>query len=319
MTFFKKNDIIKRMFKKGETPFIKWCNFYMNKKHRFSVIISAYNVEEYIERAINSVLDQDFRDYEIIVVEDKSTDETLNKIKQYDGKIKIIENIENKGLGGVRNIGIEHATGEYIIHLDGDDTLYSTSTLKKIDKVIGSKKPDIAFFGFQELNGENDRIRIATKENSTQEARLICDAAFSVPSKCWRREFLVDNNIKFIEDVYYEDMIYSMKAVTLAKETTYGEFPIFNYYKNRSGSIMTTPSVRRCTDMYKMLAYLMEIYEQAPEHLKPYVLSFILNETQSLPLKLKGIMNAINNKENSPIFPKRQYKFKDIKDIEGEL
>lgn len=287
----------------------------MIKKHRFSVIISAYNVEEYIGRAINSVLNQNFNDYEIIVVEDKSTDNTLQQIMKYKGKIKIVKNKVNKGLGAVRNIGIAKATGEYIVHLDGDDTLYNESTLKDIDKVIGDNKPDIVFFGFQEVNG-NSRLRVATKENSTKEARLICDATISVPSKCWRREFLIEKNIKFIEDVYYEDMIYSIKAVTLADKTMYGEFPIFNYYKNRSGSIMTTPSIRRCTDMYKMLAYLMDIYEEAPENLKPYVLSFIINETKGVPARLKGILKAIENNEKSPIFPKRQYKFTDINSIE---
>ena len=235
---------------------------------------------------------------------------------KYDGKIRIIKNLENKGLGAVRNVGIENAVGEYIVHLDGDDTLYNDTTLTDIDKVIGNKKPDIIFFGFQEING-NNRLRVATKENSTKEARLMCDATFSIPSKCWRREFLLEKNIKFKEDVYYEDMIYSMKAITLAGETTYGDFPIFNYYKNRGGSIMTTPSIRRCTDMYKMLAYLMEIYDEAPENLKPYVLSFIINETESIPFKLKGILNAIKNKENSPIFPKREYNFRDINDIKG--
>ena len=287
----------------------------MIKKHRFSVIISAYNVEEYIGRAINSVLNQNFNDYEIIVVEDKSTDNTLQQIMKYKGKIKIVKNKVNKGLGAVRNIGIAKATGEYIVHLDGDDTLYNESTLKDIDKVIGDNKPDIVFFGFQEVNG-NSRLRVATKENSTKEARLICDATISVPSKCWRREFLIEKNIKFIEDVYYEDMRYSIKAVTLADKTMYGEFPIFNYYKNRSGSIMTTPSIRRCTDMYKMLAYLMDIYEEAPENLKPYVLSFIINETKGVPARLKGILKAIENNEKSPIFPKRQYKFTDIDSIE---
>lgn len=287
----------------------------MVTKRRFSVIISAYNVEAYIERAINSVLNQNFKDYELIVVEDKSTDNTLENIMKYEGKIKIIKNEKNRGLGAVRNIGIENAIGEYIVHLDGDDTLYNDSTLKDIDKVIGTNTPDIIFFGFQEVNG-NNKLRVATKENSTKEARLICDATFSVPSKCWRKEFLIENDIKFIEDVYYEDMIYSMRAVTLSNETMYGEFPIFNYYKNRDGSIMTTPSIRRCTDMYKMLACLMEVYEEAPENLKPYVLSFIINETRNIPVKLKGILKAIKNNESSPIFPKRQYKFTDIDSIE---
>lgn len=303
---------------KGEVSQVRVIRKDMEKKHRFSVIISAYNVEAYIERAINSVLNQNFKDYELIVVEDKSTDNTLEKIMQYEGRIKIIKNEKNRGLGAVRNIGIENATGEYIVHLDGDDTLYNESTLKDIDNVIGNNTPDIVFFGFQEVNGDKTRMRVATKENSTKEARLTCDATFSVPSKCWRRKFLVEKNIKFIEDVYYEDMIYSMKAITLAGETMYGEFPIFNYFKNRGGSIMTTPSIRRCTDMYKMLAHLMEIYEEAPKDLKPYVLSFIINETKSIPIKLKGILKAIENNENSPIFPKRQYKFTDIDSVEEE-
>lgn len=304
---------------KGEgIEYLYRCSEVMVKKHRFSVIISAYNVEEYIERAINSVLNQNFKDFEVIVVEDKSTDNTLQNIMKYKGRVKIVKNKKNMGLGAVRNIGIEKATGEYIVHLDGDDTLYNESTLKDIDKVIGNNTPDIIFFGFQEING-NNRLRVATKENSTKEARLICDATFSVPSKCWRREFLKEKNIKFIEDVYYEDMIYSIKAVTLADKTMYGEFPIFNYYKNRGGSIMTTPSIRRCTDMYKMLACLMDVYEEAPENLKPYVLSFIINETKSIPFKIKEILKAIKNNEKSPIFPKRQYEFTDIESIEGEI
>ena len=289
----------------------------MVNEYRFSIIISAYNVEPYIERAINSVLNQKFNNYELIVVEDKSTDNTLQKIMQYKSKIKIIKNKQNKGLGAVRNIGIDNAKGEYIIHLDGDDTLYNESTLQDIDKLIGSNKPDIVFLGFQEING-NNRLRISTKERSTREERLLCDENFAVPSKCWRREFLIENNIKFIEDIYYEDMVYSIKAVTLSKETMYGDFPIFNYYKNRAGSIMTTPSIRRCTDMYKMLAHLMEIYGETPENLKPYILSFIINETKSVPVRLKGILNAIKNNENSPIFPKRQYKFIDIEEVEEE-
>lgn len=286
----------------------------MVNKYRFSIIISAYNVEEYIARAIKSVLSQTYNNYEIIVVEDKSTDNTLEKIAEFSTQIKVIENEENLGLGAVRNRGIEKAFGEFIIHLDGDDTLYDDETLEKIDKLIGDKEPDIVFFGYQEINGSN-RLRLATKENSTKEARLICDATFSVPSKVWRREFLVENNIQFIEDIYYEDMVYSMKAITLSKDTMYGEFPIFKYYRNRKGSIMTTPVIRRCTDMYKMLANLMEVYEQAPKNLKPYILSFILNETKNVPLRMKGILKAIENNEDSPIFPKRQYDFLDINDI----
>ena len=165
----------------------------MSNRCRFTVIISAYNVEAYNERAINSVLNQNFTDYELIVVEDKSTDNTLEKIMKFDGKVRIIKNPVNKGLGAVRNIGIENAVGEYIVHLDGDDTLYNETTLTDIDKTIGDKKPDIVFFGFQEING-NNRLRVATKENSTKEARLMCDATFSITSKSWARRIFIEKN-----------------------------------------------------------------------------------------------------------------------------
>lgn len=285
--------------------------------YRFSVLISAYNVELYIQRAIDSVLQQDFDNYELIVIEDKSTDNTLEKILEYKDKIKIIKNEHNMGLGAVRNIGIDAAKGEFIIHLDGDDTLYDSSTLSKVDELIGSNSPDILFLGFQEINGNNG-IRLSNKENSTKEARLLCDTNFAIPSKVYRNEFLVQNNIKFVEDIYYEDMVYSIQTVIKAKDIMYGEFPIFNYYRNRTGSITTKPCVKRCTDMFKMLAYLMESYENMPDNLKPYLLSFIINETQSLPYKFVKILKAIENGENTPLFKKRHYGFVDIDLIDKE-
>lgn len=279
------------------------------KECRFTIIISAFNIAPYIERSINSVLNQSFTNYEIIVIDDKSTDDTLSKILKYKDRIKIIKNEKNLGLGAVRNIGIKNAKGEYIVHLDGDDTLYNNDTLKDINKLIGNNSPDIIFFGFQEIGG-NNRLRVSTKE-----ARLLCDTCFSVPSKVWRKEFLAKNNIEFVEDIYYEDMVYSIKSVILANETTYGDFPIFNYYRNRENSIMTKPSIRRCADMYKMLGHLTELYGQAPENLKPYLLSFIINETQGIPYKIVKILESIEKNQNSPLFPKRNYNMIDINKI----
>lgn len=278
---------------------------------RFSIIISAYNIEKYIKRAIDSVLEQTFTNYELIVVNDCSKDSTLEKIKEYDdSRIVIINNERNRGLGAVRNIGIEKATGEYIVHLDGDDTLFEKTTLERIDNLIGEDKPDIIYLGFKDVGGYN-KTHLSTAENSTKEARLTCDINFSVPSKCWRREFLLENNIKFKEDIYYEDMVYSTHATILAKDYKYGEFPTFKYYRNREGSIMSTPSMRRCSDMYRMLSYLMDLYEITPEKYKPYLLSFIKNETKSIPIRIDAIIKALKDGSGTPVFPKRNYKFEE--------
>ena len=278
---------------------------------RFSVIISAYNIENYIKRAIDSVLSQTFRDFELIVINDCSKDSTLEKIKEYnDERLILIDNEKNVGLGAVRNLGIERATGEYIVHLDGDDTLYEDETLEKIDEVIGNDLPDIVYLGFKDVGGFN-KTYLSTAENSTKKARLTCDINFSVPSKCWRREFLIENNIKFIENIYYEDMVYSTHATILAKTHKHGEFPSFKYYRNRAGSIMSTPSMRRCSDMYRMLSYLMDLYNITPEEYKPYLLSFIKNETASVPARIDAIIKALKDGTGTPVFPKRNYKFEE--------
>ena len=279
-------------------------------KKRFSVIVSAYNIEAYIERAINSILNQTFTNYELIIINDASKDATLEKINTFkDPRIMVINNEKNLGLGAVRNIGIAKATGEYIVHLDGDDALYEDTTLERINNLIGKDKPDIVYLGFKDVGGFN-KIHLSTAENSTKEARLMCDINFSVPSKYWRRDFLLENNIKFKENIYYEDMVYSITATILAKSYKYGEFPTFKYYRNRKGSIMSTPSIRRCSDMYRMLAYLIDLYDITPERYRPYLLSFIENETESLPVRMEAILKCLREGGGTPVFPKRNYKFK---------
>lgn len=279
------------------------------KEKKFSIIICVYNLENYVATTIESVLNQDFTDYELIIVNDGSTDNSMEVIKSFkDSRIRVIDNGKNKGLGTSRNVGVSNATGEYILYLDGDDTLYENSTLSKINDVISKSNPDIAYFGVKYIGGSN-KTYLPNAENSTREARLVCDMHFAVSSKCFRRKFLEENDIKFIAKMYYEDMVYSIKSAIFAKKLDYGEFPIYNYVRNREGSIMATPNIKRCSDMYRMLSYLVDLYEITPEEYKPYLLSFIKNETLSLPYKNKEILKSMKNKDNAIVFPKRNYQY----------
>ncbi len=283
-----------------------------NNVKRFSVIMCAYNLEKIVDTAIESVLNQTFQDYELLIVNDGSQDNTLEVLKKYEkksnGKIRVINNEKNVGLSASRNIAIDLAQGEYIVHLDGDDTLYSRDTLEKINKTIGDKTLDIIYFGVQYVGGGN-KLYLPNAKNSTREARIVCDMHFAVSSKVWRREFLKKNNLTFIEGMYYEDMVYSIKAAIKAETTSYASIPIYVYYRNREGSIMATPNVKRCKDMYKMLYYLMELYEETPEELQPYLLSFIKNETFGVPTRIDGILKSLKDSTYTPVFPKRNYVF----------
>ena len=278
---------------------------------RFSVIICAYNLEKIIKVSLESVLMQKFKNFELIVVDDCSTDKTYEVLKRYekrDSRIHVLKNEVNSGPSISRNNAVDIAKGEYIVYLDGDDTLYDRNTLGKVDKVIGNDNPDITYFGVQYVGGSN-KAYIPNAENSTQKARIVCDMHFPVASKVWRREFLLENDIKFIGGMYYEDMVYSIKAAIKSKKLKYGEFPIYIYYRNREGSIMSTPNMKRCKDMYLVMYYLMELYEETPEELKPYLMSFIKNETFSIPMRLDGVIKAMNDKTFSPVIPKRNYVF----------
>ncbi|MFT5437077.1 MAG: glycosyltransferase involved in cell wall biosynthesis [Ulvibacter sp.] len=125
---------------------------------RFSVIIPLYNKENFIANTLQSVLDQSFSDFKVIIVSDCGTDKSLDIVKTYtDSRINIIEHIENKGLSASRNTGIKNSTAEYIAFLDADD-LWKPSFLEKIDILI-NQYPDASLFATKyEVLQKEDRI-----------------------------------------------------------------------------------------------------------------------------------------------------------------
>ena len=281
---------------------------------KFTVAVSCYNIEKYVERAINSVLNQTFTDYELIVVDDCSTDSTVEIVKNMQNeKIEIYSGTKNSGTAGAtRNIAIDKAKGEYIIFLDGDDSLYDENTLKNINEIVDSNIYDVIYLGYESVGADGSSYRLSNSENSTREQRLLCDTSFSVSSKCWNVDFLRRNNLKFKEGMYYEDELFSIKANILAQNTTFKEIPIFKYFRNRIGSVMTKPTIKKCSDWYRMLAEVIELYGITPNEDKKYFLSFLKNENDSIPLRIKVVLEALEEHENTKVLPKRRYHYEDF-------
>ena len=196
--------------------------------------------------------------------------------------------------------------------LDGDDELYSKDTLKEVDELIKDNTYDIVYLGYENVGKSENYYRISNKENSTRKARLLCDESFSVSSKVWNVKFLRENNLRFIEGMYYEDELFSIKSNILAKVTTFGDFPIFKYHRNREGSVMTKPTIKKCSDWYRMLAEVTELYEITPKEDRKYFLSFLKNENDSIPLRIRVVLEALAKHENTKVLPKREYKYEDF-------
>ena len=158
------------------------------KQIRFSIITAAYNIEDYIKRAIESVESQTFNNYEFIIVNDCSIDNTEEKILEYANKfenIKYIKHEENKKLGTARNTALQVASGEYIIYLDGDDYLAKDNVLQRLNDLIGEDKPDIVYLGFK-IEGDREELVIPTEETCTKTYKAAIDKYPNVWSKCWR-------------------------------------------------------------------------------------------------------------------------------------
>lgn len=231
---------------------------------RFSIIIAAYNIQDYIERAIESIIKQTFQNIEIIVVNDCSTDKTGEKVKDMCTKynnIIYIEHTENKKAGGARNTGLKIAQGEYVVFLDGDDYLANNDVLEKLDKVIGKDTVDVIYLGFK-IEGDREELVIPTPENCTKTYKAAIDKYPNPWSKCWRRKFLEENNIWFPEHRFYEDVLFVYNGIMKSKSFKIADFVVHKYTSGRANSMTTKINLKNVRDTVKNLEDLMNIREK---------------------------------------------------------
>lgn len=124
---------------------------------KVSIIIPSYNAEKYIGATINSVLEQTYKNIELIVVDDGSCDKTINILEGYKTKLKILLK-NNEGTASARNLGIKSSTGKYLVFLDNDDLLFSESILNLVEKLILNPSYKAAYgdgYGFRDLKINN--------------------------------------------------------------------------------------------------------------------------------------------------------------------
>lgn len=190
---------------------------------KVSVIIPAYNVEKYVDRCLKSVLQQNFEKIEVIVINDGSTDKTLERVEKYliiDSRIKII-NQENKGLSPTRNIGLKNSRGKYIIHLDSDDwiedgylqDMYNFMEKYNLDVAISDYWEEVIDLGKKEYKS----IEIEKEIISSEEFRELFykkKINNSLWNKMIRRDILIQNEIYSYEDVTIgEDLAITMRLM----------------------------------------------------------------------------------------------------------
>ena len=181
-----------------------------------SVILPVFNSEEFIGKAIESVLAQTFEDFELIIVNDGSTDSSKDIIDSFiDDRIRIISQ-SNQGPGAARNNAMEIAKGDYIMFLDADDW-FCPDALKIAHAEITKYNADLTFFKMINYDGEkyyrNDWFEMKTLDNfedrvfsPSETPGSIFDLSVGVCQKIYNREFLLRINARFPEGIFFEDM-----------------------------------------------------------------------------------------------------------------
>lgn len=218
---------------------------------KVSIIVPVYNVEKYVSRCLDSCVNQSFEDIEIICVNDGSTDRSLEILEAYarfDSRVKIISK-ENGGLSSARNVGVEAAQGEYILYVDSDDYISST-TVERVYDNAQKNNSDVVIFDYYWLRAKASERRALTIEpfgnkyvNSTFNADSVdTDAYKYVPVSAWiklyRTDLLKNNGITFDEGLIYEDISYWAKVFVKAKRISYLNEPLYAYMVGREDQIM---------------------------------------------------------------------------------
>lgn len=230
----------------------------------FSIIIPAYNAEKSIEECIDSIILQDMQNYEVIIVDDKSNDNTIEKLRKYKEdyeNIKVIRHTKNKKAGGARNTGINSAQGDYILFLDADDKIIGNS-LTKLEKVINeNNKPDVIYMGFQYKTSQNIYL---PNEDSAPAKRLAEWEFPNVWDVLWKREFILKNHLVFEEEKYYEDFMFYYQGVLASN--TYAVAPFVTHiYTDDNESITRKKTLAKIKDYCYMTLKAMELANEQEE------------------------------------------------------
>ena len=257
-------------------------NIRKNQHHFISIIVPIYNVEKYIHQCVNSVLNQTYRNFQLILIDDGSPDSCPNICDEYalkDKRIKVIHK-ENGGLSDARNFGIKEATGDYLLFLDSDDYWNDDDFLLNISKtIITVKEVDVINFGFIKYFPLSEQY-IPEKRNFSLFKEI------SETNREYIRK-LLENDLFFEKGLRSEDMAWCGNILYLMPLMTCINTQPYVYRQERADSITGTVDVSHLNDIIGMI----EIALKKSNHLNPqdryYYLSFYAVQYLTLLFNLK--------------------------------
>ena len=272
---------------------------------KVSVVIPVYNVERYLRRCLDSVLSQTFQDFEIVCVNDGSTDSSREILSLYatnDERIKVFDQ-DNQGASVARNNGLKHISGEYVFFLDSDDAIHFQS-FEILVRIIEENNVDMVSFNqldctereYNSLSLHKKCIKFAYLDTKycdkpiflgTHKGEFIIH--FTVTSKFIRRHLL--ENISFIPQNRFEDLAYSFGLLSKNPKTIVLQETLYYYIVNEQGVFHTPSNIKQVIDYKECLDYIFSLFvdkEQELEFLKKDLVPNVLEQQRRRCRKASG-------------------------------
>lgn len=235
-------------------------------KMLISFVVPIFNIEGYVENCVNSIIRQGGDDFEVILVDDGSTDNSgilCDDLVKRDKRVRCYHK-ENGGLSDARNYGIEKANGEYIAFVDGDDFLGEKS-VEKISKII-RQRPDVEvifmkgwkYFDSKKLiplDDESNKAKIngKTKKEVLEYLSSLSKFPASACTKVVKRELILSNNLFFAYGILSEDVDWTIRLLQKASSFWYCDYDYYFYRQNRKGSISNSVNCRHLQDLLAII------------------------------------------------------------------
>lgn len=273
----------------------------MNREELISVIVPIYNVEKYLSRCIETIINQTYRNLEIILVDDGATDRSGAICDEYayrDKRIRVIHK-ENGGLSDARNAGLSVATGEYISFIDSDDWI-ALDMYEILHRAIVSEKADLAFGIMQRTSGNSsynipDGSKIILAEKNILESFIYPGRnphiLKSACDKLYRRDII--GNTRFIKGVHGEDGPFSLEILIKCKKCVYVGKTVYYYWDVREESISGHKITERLfTDRIPLLKLqIQKLKETDREDLAEYQVCRYYEELLNIYVSLRKQKN----------------------------
>lgn len=246
-----------------------------NNNTKISIILSVYNVEKYLNECLDSILNQTFKDFELICINDSSTDRSLDILNDYaakDSRVKVFTQ-PNGGLSSTRNLGMKYAVGEYLMFLDSDD-YFGTTLLEKLYTKASNYNADFVVTSYKLYDDSTKEItdkKSQINKNFLPDKEVFCiddmqQCKFSfLPmapwTKMYKKDFVFDNGLLFQDIKSCTDVFFTYATTALAKRICIVDENLIFYRINRVGSI-TSKRGDKAQNIIKAYLYTKEFFEK---------------------------------------------------------